>query len=513
MNDKIRTPEGTAGLVRFVPGADSDYPQGAAGDLRSLVERVVDPSKDWPSGIDIDALVLRVRSFPNELGGPSEHAAHIRILEAIRLALTGHAEHAAADLQSFAEQGGRGESTDDLMSRVWEQSGKLFRMALNPRAALKAFRSARRARPAAAQDYAVHEARLVHREAEALGSLGRLEEATALLLEVEAAGLAIGDDMLRARALASRGSIAFENGQLAETVELYGRALAIADRLKSPSHTMIWTGYLGQAKLHQGSWHEAEVLLHRAIQSAKALFRSDAKSLFQSMLGTIWTYQGRPSEPETLRIFDEAIEDAKAFPLVEGAVRMHALHMRLAQVVERFLASELEGELSRSLAGITAESALISGRPNPGRGGRILVEDSDDVRLALRLLLRRIEDVRRERLSTHARVRVEVFSGARAFRVDGRIVSLLARPTLRKVLYNLVAGTSGGSPRTVGATALADAVWPGDADAKVKLNRLYVSLAELRELGLRGSLQKSSDGYFIEGSKLVGTRLPVGRTS
>ncbi len=518
MSDKNPAHEGTTpSLVASAESADSAHSKwhDAEEQLRLLADRFLDPAKDWPSAVEIEAAILRVRSSPH-LRDSTEVDTHIRILEAIRLGLTGHSEQGAKDLRAFAEQTDHARldtnGIDDRASRAWEQSGKLFRIALDPGAALEAFRSAKRARQAlGGPDLAVHEARLAHREAEALGTMGRLEEAAELLLVVEAAGTSIGDELLVARALASRGSISFENGQLTETVDSYERAIAIADRLAFPSYAMIWCGYLGQAKLHQGNLPEAEILLHRAIQLAKARGRSDAKSLFQSMLATIRTYHGRESLPEASRLFEEAIHDAKAFPLIEGTVRIQALHVRIAQIVERFMTSDPDGELPRALAGIAVESALLCGRPNPGRGGRILVDDSDDVRLALRLLMRRIEDVQRELSSARARVRVEIFSGSRAFRVDGRIVSLAARPTLQKVLAILAAGSSEDPPRAVRATEITDAVWPSDADPKAKLNRLYVSLAELRELGLRGSLQKSSDGYWVEGAKLIGARLPTPR--
>ena len=505
--------------TRPSPGAsalDSEAPQDVAEALHRLADRVLDPSKDWPSAVEIEEAILRVRSSPRRHAGACEVEANIRILEAIRLGLTGHSEQGAKDLRAFAEEADRAhlgaEGSDDLASRAWELSGRLFRVALDPRAALEAFRAAKRAREAMGPaHFAVHEGRLHHREAEALGTMGRLEEAAELLLVVETAGTAVGDELLVARALASRGSISFENGQLAETVDLYERAIAIAERLDSPSYAMVWGGYLGQAKLHQGNLAEAEIHLHRAIRSAKARGRTEAKSLFQSMLATIHTYHGRESVAEASLLFEEAIRDAQAFPLIEGTVRIQALHVRLAQIVDRFMASDPDGELPRALAGIATESALLSGRPSPERGGRILVDDSDDVRLALRLLLRRIEAIQRDRFSARARVRIEIFSGARAFRVDGRIVSLSARPTLRKVLAILAAASSEDPPRAVRATDLADAVWPSDADPKAKLNRLYVSLAELRELGLRGSLQKSADGYWVEGAKLIGTRAPAPR--
>ncbi len=487
-------------------------------DIDAHVDRATDPSRVWlaEAEAEVAALITRGRALvPASENGDALHP-RLRLLEGIHLGLTGRAEEGAVALRALAEHSEvartSGEAHEELASRAWEHCGTLFRMALDPAAALKAFRGAKRARAAQnAADHAVHETRLAHREAEALGSLGRLEEATERLLHVEAAGLALRDDMLVARALASRGSISFENGQLVEAAELYERAIAIADRCAAISHAMIWRGYRGQVELHRGHLPAAEDMLKSAIRSAKEHHRTDARALFQSVLATVRTYQGSDAEVVASRLFDEAIEDARAFPLIDGAVRIHALHLRLARAVTRFRMPDLDSELSRALAGISTESELLACRPNPVRGGRSLVDDSDDVRLALRLLRRRIAEIRSTRLPDFGGARVEIFSSARAFRVDGRIVSLSAHPTLRKVLARLAEGSAAEVPRAIRATALADAVWPGTASAKAKMNRLYVALAELRTLGLRGSLQKSADGYRIEGATLLGARITVPR--
>lgn len=95
--------------------------------------------------------------------------------------------------------------------------------------------------------------------------------------------------------------------------------------------------------------------------------------------------------------------------------------------------------------------------------------------------------------------RVGLFVGPSAswFSLDGaRSVSLARRPTLRRILAELVA-----TGRPVPGDTLVARIWPEDRKLPLRLlrTRLHVSIAALRRLGLRNVLVHDGRAYRLEG--------------
>ena len=81
---------------------------------------------------------------------------------------------------------------------------------------------------------------------------------------------------------------------------------------------------------------------------------------------------------------------------------------------------------------------------------------------------------------------------------EGQHVDLSKRTTLRRVLAALAQAHRQRPGQPVSRDALFAAGWPGERiDESSAANRVYVAVAELRKLGLRGVLESDADGYVL----------------
>ena len=82
---------------------------------------------------------------------------------------------------------------------------------------------------------------------------------------------------------------------------------------------------------------------------------------------------------------------------------------------------------------------------------------------------------------------------------DGNQRSLARRGPLRRILVRLVEERLVAQGRALEVDGLLAAGWPNQRVSRgAALNRVYVSVAELRTMGLRGVLQRIDDGYRID---------------
>ena len=95
-------------------------------------------------------------------------------------------------------------------------------------------------------------------------------------------------------------------------------------------------------------------------------------------------------------------------------------------------------------------------------------------------------------------------SGATLTLPGGREVRLTHRPRLVSILATLAHRRRDAPEETVGATELYAAAWPGESLARRSgINRLYVSISVLRDLGLEQHLLAARGGYFLNPSTTV----------
>jgi DNA-binding winged helix-turn-helix (wHTH) protein len=77
-------------------------------------------------------------------------------------------------------------------------------------------------------------------------------------------------------------------------------------------------------------------------------------------------------------------------------------------------------------------------------------------------------------------------------------VDLSRRVTLRRILSALARAHYEQPGKTLSRSDLFAAGWPGEQiDPRSEANRVYVAIAELRKLGLKGALESDGEGYLL----------------
>jgi hypothetical protein len=90
--------------------------------------------------------------------------------------------------------------------------------------------------------------------------------------------------------------------------------------------------------------------------------------------------------------------------------------------------------------------------------------------------------------------------------VGGRRIALDGRPPLWRIVLALVAAQAEG--RALGTAELFECGWPGErASRECRTNRVYVAVATLRRLGLRGLVVRSTGGYSLDAEVRRASRL------
>jgi predicted Ser/Thr protein kinase len=88
--------------------------------------------------------------------------------------------------------------------------------------------------------------------------------------------------------------------------------------------------------------------------------------------------------------------------------------------------------------------------------------------------------------------------GRGLWRVDGSFVDLSRRSTLRRVLAALARAHYEQPGAALARSELFSAGWPDERiDPSSAANRVYVAIAELRKLGLKGALESDGEGYLL----------------
>jgi predicted ATPase/tRNA A-37 threonylcarbamoyl transferase component Bud32 len=343
---------------------------------------------------------------------------------------------------------------------------------------------------------------------------------------------AAGDAFRRAQARASEarlhgdiGSLHLMRGQAAPAREHFDRAIALADASGAERTAGALRIELGIALMAQGMLEESEAVLQRATAALRAVGDDLNHLAALYSLGTVRHERGDLEGAATAyQAVSEGMRKAGVPTLqslacgawgallaarddIEGAQRkFEEVDALLAGVPIghwRAVAQIHRGHVDLALARRDASSGQdgASTRHREDAQSRIAkwasqAALSDDVRLALRWLGGALERNARRDFPTDALVVAEDgswFRPPRAWRID-----LGRRTHLRAVLRALaIAATSSpGQPLT--REDVLRAGWPGERVLpRAGASRVYVTILELRDLGLRDLLQSSPGGYLL----------------
>ena len=291
---------------------------------------------------------------------------------------------------------------------------------------------------------------------------GELDDAARTFGEAIAGLEALGDRRLRALFLGARALVLQERGELdaarAELDEAIAAQTLVGDRR--------FLGYLVgcRAQVEHEAGHDAERGYREAIAILHEVKNVRLEGLF---LGGLGAYLARAGKPEQARpCFSRAEELLLS---VDDRVRLAAVRVH-------------QGHLATERAEVTAR--LDEGREH--------ADHSDDVRFALRMLERVVSDDSTEAWTIAP-------DGSRFRPPRGAEVDLSRKATAKKLLSALAELRVREPGAVLSTAALFAAGWPGErAKESAAGNRVYVALAALRTLGLRGLLQSMPEGYRLD---------------
>jgi len=308
-----------------------------------------------------------------------------------------------------------------------------------------------------------------------------------------------GDRRHEGRVIMDLGALHQEEGRMTEARTCFEGALKIHQAGGNKRFEALAWCDLGSLSLEEGRPADAETQLGRSVAILEEIGDRRTGARFEGILAAAHAALGKTQEA-TAR-FDHAEAELSRFGdvLFHCAVRVHRGQLDLAYQRAALLRGD-ETE-ARALTG-RAQQRLQEGTRAGPAGEPSPSELSDDVRLAMRILRRNLKPTNR------GGPELTVGPQCRWFQTpEGERVDLASRRTPARLLQLLVDKRVAEPGQALSPDALIAGGWPGERiGAEAALNRLHVTLATLRKLGLRSVLQRADDGYLLD------ARVPVTRS-
>lgn len=331
---------------------------------------------------------------------------------------------------------------------------------------------------------------ILHKEqADLVQARAHYEQALSTLVDA-------GDRRHEGRVIMDLGALHQEEGRMEEARSCFERALGIHQaggnrRLEA----LAWCD-LGCLALEEGRREDSVGHLERSLAILAALGDRRTGARFEGILAAALASLDRVetasqhfahSREELARVGDT---------LFLAAVDVHRGMLDLA--LQR--AATLQGDhVAAAQLGKAAAARLLAGTTLGPAGEPSPSELSDDVRLAMRILRRALPAVAVADAGMLVGPQCSWFQMPGGERVD-----LANRRTPARLLNILVEQRLQHPGRALGQEALIAGGWPGERMGfEAALNRLNVTLATLRKLGLRSMLQRVEDGYLLDAQVLL----------
>lgn len=360
---------------------------------------------------------------------------------------------------------------------------------------------------------------------------GDLEPARLLASESRERAGALSDRFAWGYATGVLGSVLCEMGRLDEAVECFEQSLACLDLVGDRRLAAIFLGYGAAARQLLGQ----RMASARAYESAIAILREQNDAYYEGYFASLaagcafvtglaadgqryaeTALRGlmRSSSPEhtehgrvlTLILRGQEELGLMRVSLEHGDDRSAKVHRDAARSILADTQKRASSHDDLRLAYRLLEHATL-GRVDVGRvSGKIitLAPSSSALEDAHTLgesdMIPATKDSTRPPPVAHPTATLEVGPDARWFRVDGGPrVNLQRRRALRLVLRALVERRVEAAGQPIPKTELVDVGWPGEKMLlRAAMNRLYVTIRSLRELGLRSLLVRQDEGYLLD---------------
>jgi tetratricopeptide (TPR) repeat protein len=324
-------------------------------------------------------------------------------------------------------------------------------------------------------------------EAHALGGLGAialergdLDEAVAMMERVRDIARAEGDPWLEAMSLAYVGHAHHESGRFDDAAAAFDASITMLEATGDQRSAAVFALYRAMVEHERGDLEAARTRYTASVEQLTALAIPRFAGLCRACLGALLVQLG--DAENAARVFEEArrLLDTTADPALQHALAIHRLHM-------------LVTDESGAARAAVAESKLVA--------GNTLVDQSDDVRFAMRILVRALGTANPG--STNALL---VAADGRWFQPPGAAEreSLFRNRALRRIMQAFAEARLSSPGRALGWEEVLALGWPGEQMLPTAgAHRVRVAISTLRGRGLRDLLLSRDDGYLLDPTVVV----------
>jgi hypothetical protein len=300
---------------------------------------------------------------------------------------------------------------------------------------------------------------------------------------------------------------------LAAVADHYRQALSLAHRSGDGQTEGLFLSKLAQVEQELGRMSDARTHASRAAELFHQLADPHSEALSLATVAAAEASSGNAALAASTLDEAEAMLSASSDPIGLALIALNRGHVDLADARRAMADNNFAGAKdSLRSARLRIVKALMAGPAtsrSPG-GESSLAEQSDDARIAVRMLQRNVDLVVNELDNVPpTQEGQEAPSGSRRllvvgpdgcwFRAPGlAVVRLDTRKPLRRLLVRLVDLHFVSPEAALDVPGLFEAGWPGDQIAPAAAaNRVYVALTTLRKFGLREVLINGETGYRL----------------
>jgi predicted ATPase len=408
--------------------------------------------------------------------GEVEGDARLHHARALVLRALGDVEHAEQELQHALELAPADAMVRKDLGLVYHQRRQLEPARACYDAALAAARASGHLRA---------EAIVVGNLGALAHDVGNFEEAAERYDQALGLFQRVGDVRGEGIFLTNMAVLEQEEGREVEARRHYEKALLLLEQSGDKRYQAIALGNLGVAEHEARDLGSARTHHERALALLREVGDVYSEALCRARLGAVLADLGE------LEASDRQLDDAER--AIAGRDRLALEIVRL----HRCFLDRARGEDAVAFRRI--QLATVGEDLPPPEGGRVgeggsptLSEVSDDARLVLRMLSRSMR--------TGPRPRLEIGPEARWFRAHGGAKQLLDKhASARRIVDRLAREHEDRPGQALSAGELFEAGWPGvTIRAESAHNRLYVTLAKLRKMGLKLQLLRTDAGYLLD---------------
>ncbi len=323
----------------------------------------------------------------------------------------------------------------------------------------------------------------------------RIDDARACYEESLALTRDIGDRGLEASVVGNLGTLYQELGDFDKALTHTERALQIFRDLGMQRLVGSALGNIATVLAESGRLEEGSATCRRAIEAVRSAGDTLQEGVFLAHLGGMQASLGFIEDARASFLAADIILKRIKDDPIAALADLQRGHLDLALAREAEVAGDVEGvERHRQAA-----RARVAAVESPTHS-----HPADDVRTTLRVLRRAIEGTITARPAVRAGTlpadALVVSEDARVFRTPAaRAVKLERRHAVRLILLKLVEHRLKAPGEPLSADTLLEYGWPGErVMAEAGASRVYVALATLRKLGLRGLLVSRDGGYLLD---------------